>query len=347
MEKRPLLIATTNKGKFDEIQAIFAPLPFDIVGLHELKDVPPEPEEYGQTIEENALIKAKYYGAATGMLTLADDSGMFIDALDGWPGVISDLIADTTVAKIDLVLSKLEGETNRKAAFHVCSSLYDPKDDSVHITTGAMPFLVAEQPVTEGIKTGWGFTPIMYLPEVEKTYAQLTIKETQQFSHRYKALRSMLYYLESAYAHKNIVVGFALVVKDGKVLMQQRNDPGNAGFHGKWEFPGGGIDFGETMHENIIRETKEECGLDVQVERLLQYVHIEPNQGQTRPYQVILLPFVCSVVGGEVAACDREVMDVKWVPVDDILEQELVGNNASMMEQLLPELKQFLTDNPL
>lgn len=344
---RKLLIATTNKGKFAEIQTIFAPLPFNIVGLHDLDVVPPEPEEYGQTIEENALIKAKYYGTATGMLTLADDGGMFIDALDGWPGVISARIAPTEQERIDLVLSKLADQTNRDATFRVCSAVYDPKDDSVHITTGTMPFVVAELPATENIQTGWGYTPIMYLPEVQKTYAELTIKETHQFSHRYKALRSMLYYLEGAYAHKNITVGFALVVKDGKVLMQQRNDPGNVGFHGKWEFPGGGIDFGETLHQSVIRETKEECGLDVQVERLLQYVHIEPNQGRTRPYQVILLPFVCSVVGGEVAACDREVMDVKWFAIDDILEQELVGNNASMIEQLLPELKQFLEINPL
>jgi XTP/dITP diphosphohydrolase len=347
MTHRTLLIATTNKGKLAEIQAIFAQLPFTLLTLEDLATPIALPEEYGRTIEENAMIKARYYGEASGHLTLADDGGMFIEALGGWPGVISDRIAPTREEKIQLVLSKLQGNENRNAAFRVCNALYDPIDGSVHCTTGRMPFVVAEEPATEALQTDWGYTTIMYLPEAQKVYAQLTIKETQSYSHRYQALRSMSYYLESTYGHKNIVVGFALVIQNGKLLMQQRNDPGNTGFHGKWEFPGGGIDFGETMHSNVIRETKEECGLDVEVVNLLQYIHIESMHGKKRPYQVILLPHLCRVVGGVPAPCDTEVMDLAWFDLDDVLSQDLVSGNKKMMERLLPELKEFLEINPL
>lgn len=347
MKQRTLLIATTNQGKFQEIEAVFRSLPFELLALSDLPEPIEAPEEYGKTIEENALIKAMYYGNATGHLTLADDAGMFIDAFDGWPGVITDRIADSRQEKIDLVLSKVAEVDNRNAAFRVCSALYDPKSTSTHITTGRMPFVIAEAPVTTNLQTDWGYTPIMYLPEIGKVYGELSLKETREYSHRYRALRSMLYHIESNYAHKNIPVGFALVVQNRKVLMQLRNDPGNPNFHRRWEFPGGGIDFGETMHQNIIRETKEESGLDVKVEKLLQHVQIESHVGRSRPYQIILLPFVCSVVGGSISHCDVEVLDAQWFAIDDILEQPLVGNNKNLIQNLLPELKEFLQDNPL
>src|SRR5215475_6652329 len=84
-----LLIATSNKGKVAEIASLLEGSDCRVIGLEDLPQVPPPVEETGTTFAENALIKADYYNAATGLLTLADDSGLEVDALDGRPGVYS------------------------------------------------------------------------------------------------------------------------------------------------------------------------------------------------------------------------------------------------------------------
>ena len=86
---RTLLIATTNPGKIAEIAALLDGLNYRVIGLKDLPEMPPDVEETGATFEENAVLKANEYHARTGLLTLADDSGLVVDALDGRPGVYS------------------------------------------------------------------------------------------------------------------------------------------------------------------------------------------------------------------------------------------------------------------
>ena len=89
MKKRQLLIGTSNKGKLSEIKSFLNTSMFDIVSLEDLDMEIEDPEETGTTLEENAILKARYYGEKTGLLTLTDDGGIYIDALDGWPGIKS------------------------------------------------------------------------------------------------------------------------------------------------------------------------------------------------------------------------------------------------------------------
>src|SRR5438552_9383317 len=108
----PLLIATSNFHKLREIAAILKQLLpqliFDPLCAGDFQDIP-EPEEHGATFEENALIKARAYASATGLLTLADDSGLIIDALDGRPGIHSARYAGNPAARIARVLEELSG----------------------------------------------------------------------------------------------------------------------------------------------------------------------------------------------------------------------------------------------
>src|SRR5215472_3419450 len=95
-----LLIATGNQGKVKEIRDMLSGLPFTIIGINSFPAIP-EPEETGNTFEANALIKADYYHAKTGLLTVADDSGLCVDALDGLPGVYSARYAGPDASDTD------------------------------------------------------------------------------------------------------------------------------------------------------------------------------------------------------------------------------------------------------
>lgn len=346
MKNKTLLIATGNKGKFEEMQAKLSPLLFDIIGLKDLSESIEEPEEYGKTIEENALIKAKYYGDISGHLTIADDGGIFVDALDGWPGVKSARVAETDAGRVITLLEKMKGIEDRTASFQTVLALYNPTNKSSQLVYGEQNGEVLTSPIENAVSP-WGYNTIFFLPEVGKAYGELSSKEKNEVSHRGKALRTMFYELEAMSSHKNIPIGVSLVIQDSKVLMQLRNDPGNTNFHKKWEFPGGGIDFGETMHEHVTRETKEECGLDVEVVHHVQHIQVESHQGSKRRYQIILLPYISKVIGGSLKPCDDEVIELRWFELDDVIHQDLVGNNKAFFSKLLPEIREFLKTNPL
>src|SRR5581483_1696839 len=102
-----LLIATTNQGKIAEIAALLSALPYQVLGLGDLPQAMPEVEETGATFAENALLKADYYHAHTGWLTLADDSGLEVDALGGRPGVHSARYAGAGASDADKVAKLL------------------------------------------------------------------------------------------------------------------------------------------------------------------------------------------------------------------------------------------------
>ncbi len=340
--KRKLLLASSNPGKIAEMKAFLETLPFELVTLLDLgKDIV-EPDETEATFEGNAIIKARYYAEKTGLLTLADDAGMCIDALLGWPGVHSARIAPEWEERTRLVLAKMQGipDEKRTALFRDALALRDPLNDSVFVTYGETRGSILDY--TKPLEHGFGYDNIFFLNDLGKTYSELSINEKNAVSHRGKALVRMKYHVQNTYTTKHIVVPFALIIKDGKILMNKRNDPHRPDYHNKWEFPGGTVEFGEATRDNVVREVKEEVGYDVEVLKLLQHIAVEGQTYPTHSYQVYLIPYVCRIIGGDGVYSDGEVLETKWFELDDVLNHNLIGENARMYEKLLPELREVV-----
>lgn len=341
MEQKKILIATANEGKLQEIKFFLQDLPFKFIGLSDLPNRPDEPEEVENTIEENSILKARYYAEKTDFITLADDGGIFLEGLNGWPGSFAARVGISDTGRMNTILERMEGISNRNATFTACLTLYNPYDQSMHLTYGETKGEILETMSVQG-RNGFGYDPIFFVPELDKTYAELTIQEKNAVSHRGKALIKMKYFLQNQFGSKHIVVPFGLIIKDNKILMILRNDPHRPDYHNKWEFPGGSVEFGETMEENIIREVKEEAGYSVSVIKMLQHIAVEHQEYPTYKYQVYLVPYVCCIVSGDGVVSNNESLGSRWFELDDVLHHDLVGENAKMYEVLLPELKKII-----
>jgi len=185
-----LAVATTNRGKLREIAELLGGLPMELVTLAEWPDVA-APEETGRTFAENARLKALYYAAHTGELTVADDSGLEIDALDGVPGVESARFggADSTyAAKFDLIYSMLRarGAAGSPARF-VCALALARGGRIIFETRGVVEGLIAPEPRGTG---GFGYDPIFYCPPLGCTLAEAGDRKAE-VSHRGEAFRAL------------------------------------------------------------------------------------------------------------------------------------------------------------
>ncbi len=336
-----LLIATTNQGKLKEIKHFLADLPFEIIGLSDLDKEYDEPEETEETLMGNSVLKAKYYGEKTGLISLADDTGLFCHGLDNWPGVRAARVAKTDDERCLALLEKMNGIKDRSASFRSGISIYDPNTKSTFFTLGELHGeILTEMPGER--KNGFCYDPLFFLKEFGKTTDELETVEKNAISHRGKALVKTKYFLQNQYSAKHIVVPIALIIQDGKILMHKRNDPHRPDYHGKWEFPGGTMEFGESFEENIIRETREEAGYDVEVIKKLDHTAVENQELPTFQYQVYLVPFLCKIIGGEGEYSDAEVMEQRWFELDDVVNHDLIGENRRMFEKLLSELKESI-----
>ena len=184
-----IVLATGNKNKIKEIKEKFSSSgTLEISSFEELKNIP-EIIENAATFEGNALIKAEAVCRLTGLPSMADDSGLVIDALNGEPGVYSaryggDNLSDTE--KNELVLSKMKGlpEKKRSARFECVIAIALPDSRSFTVK-GICTGLISNEPAGEN---GFGYDPIFYIPEAGRTMAQLTPEEKNRISHRGKAL---------------------------------------------------------------------------------------------------------------------------------------------------------------
>jgi XTP/dITP diphosphohydrolase len=192
-----LLFASSNPHKVDEVRSILAPLNIDVTGLDRLENSPPEPVEDGATFEENARIKAIAYARATGQLCLADDSGLEVDALGGAPGVhsaryagVGQTRAERDAANNAKLLRKLEGvPAERRTARFVCAMcLADGKGRVLAETRGDFAGVIAHEPRGSN---GFGYDPLLYLPDRDCTSAELSTEEKNDRSHRGEAARKM------------------------------------------------------------------------------------------------------------------------------------------------------------
>ena len=182
-----LLLATTNAGKIQEYIAMLDDLPVQVVTL-KAAGITAEVEETGATIRENAIIKAEAYTRLSGLPTLADDSGLEVDALGGEPGVRSARYGDkkTDKERNDLVLEKLRGVPNqwRHARFRCVIAIARP-GHKVLTREGVCDGMIAR--LSKGSR-GFGYDPIFYLPEMHLHMAELTLAIKNQISHRGKAM---------------------------------------------------------------------------------------------------------------------------------------------------------------
>ncbi len=338
--KQKLLIATTNKGKIKEIQEFLQTLPFEMVSLLDV-GITDEPQEPFDSEIMNACEKARFYGEKSGLLTLSDDAGIYIESLNGWPGAKAKDIGENAEKRIQVMLEKMNGMTNRNAEMRGAMVVYDPKTKDFFTATSFVSLQIAKQPAEQNY--GFGFDRILLFPPAQKTFSEMTSTEKSTISHRGKNLNKIQYFLKKQYGPRHIVVPCGFLVQNGKLFMQKRNDPFRTEFHGKWEFPGGGVELGETMKQSLVREVQEETGYKVEVVHLLQQIAVEYEINVEFPYQVYLLPYVCKIVGGEGKFSSQEVLETKWFDLDTVTDYELLGTNKEFYRQLRSELEEIIT----
>lgn len=184
-----LLVATSNPGKLREISAILRGAPVDIVTLDAFPGIP-EPDETGATFADNARLKALHYAAATKLPSVAEDSGLEIDALDNQPGVQSARWHGTDYArkfkKIYELLNARGLETSD--ARFVCHVALAEEGRVVYEAEGVIAGRIARQPAG---RNGFGYDPIFYYPPFDCTLAELDLQRKSTVSHRGQAFRAL------------------------------------------------------------------------------------------------------------------------------------------------------------
>lgn len=201
-EFRPtLLIATKNAGKIKELERLLAGSPVELRSLNEFPHVV-EPEETGATFEENARLKAVYYAAQTGLPSVADDSGLEVEALGGAPGIHSARYAGkkaTDRTRIEKLLKELDAsaDQNRRARF-VCAMAFADETGAIRFTTDGV--CAGEIALSASGANGFGYDPVFVPDGFSETFGELSADIKQQISHRARATVKIIEYLRRFYA---------------------------------------------------------------------------------------------------------------------------------------------------
>jgi XTP/dITP diphosphohydrolase len=199
-----ILVATTNPGKVREIQSVLHGVPIELAVLSHFPAVP-EPEETGETFSENALLKARYYAAVTGLPTVAEDSGLAIDALGGRPGVASARYPGATYPdRFAGLWRELAGHPRPWRARYVCAIAFVESPGQSPARPARVLFS-GEQTVEGEIATeargqyGFGYDPIFYYPPYGATLGEVEDEKKLAVAHRGKAFRQFRAWLERDY----------------------------------------------------------------------------------------------------------------------------------------------------
>jgi XTP/dITP diphosphohydrolase len=189
-----IVLASNNRGKLAELQVLFAELGVTLQAQSELGV--PEAAEPFHTFVENALAKARHAASLTGLPALADDAGLCVQAFDGQPGVDTAHYctrfgyAKSDANNVRALLEQLQGQSNRQATMvSTLVGVRSAQDPEPLIAVGRVHGLITEQPLGEG---GFGFDPVLYLPALGQTFAQLPAPIKNAHSHRGQAARQML-----------------------------------------------------------------------------------------------------------------------------------------------------------
>ena len=202
MSSPRILLATNNAGKVRELVVLLAGSPFEVATPSD-EGIALDVEETGDTFEENAVLKARAFAEASGLLSIADDSGLEVDALGGEPGVRSARYAGPEASDEDRVrylLGKLEGVEweRRSARFRSVVALAYPGGE-IRLFEGACEGMVAFE--SQGDK-GFGYDPVFYIPSLDMHMAELELEEKTRMSHRGQATRRAVEFLGSPDALK-------------------------------------------------------------------------------------------------------------------------------------------------
>jgi XTP/dITP diphosphohydrolase len=191
-QRRRLIVATANPGKLAEFRALLAETPFDLTSLGELNL--PSPEESGSSFLANATLKARHASALSGLASLADDSGLEVDALHGAPGVYSARYAgvqgDDAANNLKLVAALAEVPKDKRQARYRCVLVLAraPADPAPLIAEGVWEGEIIDSPRGSG---GFGYDPYFYLPALKCTAAELSADTKNRLSHRGRALQAL------------------------------------------------------------------------------------------------------------------------------------------------------------
>jgi len=194
MTGRKLVLASNNAGKLAELQQLFSVLGVELVRQGDL-DIPEAPEPH-RTFIENALAKARHAASLSGLPAMADDAGLCVDAFGGLPGVDTAYYCTqfgyekSDANNVRALLEQLRGQSNRRAAMvSTLVAVRSADDPEPLVASGRVAGLITEQPVGSN---GFGFDPVMFIPEFGQTFAQLSNEIKNAHSHRGRAARAML-----------------------------------------------------------------------------------------------------------------------------------------------------------
>lgn len=185
-----LLIATHNAGKVRELREALREPGLELVGLDELGGGAPEaPDETGATFQENALLKARYYYEKTGLVTIADDSGLEVDVLAGRPGVRSARYGATDEERVERLLGELDGYPKSERGARFVCALALVGENLAEVFLGECRGVVRHLPVGSN---GFGYDPV-FAPDGElRSFAEMTSEEKSAVSHRGRAIRALV-----------------------------------------------------------------------------------------------------------------------------------------------------------
>ena len=196
-----IILASHNQHKVEEMKTVLRDLSVEIITLDDYPEVG-DIEETGETLEENALLKARTVNRITGIPTIGDDTGLEVDSLDGGPGVYSARYAGehaTYEDNINKLLAEMSdmGENERTARFRTVAAFVDGETELT--SEGKIEGMITFEP--KGM-FGFGYDPLFFIPEMNCTFAELSAEEKNKISHRGHALRNLYKHLSALWSSK-------------------------------------------------------------------------------------------------------------------------------------------------